>query len=456
MTEHSRPESGYERIKRLAREEGRNIPDLLALARQNDPFFMGSPAQVRKAEWFASLWERFDYATGVHIRRVHYQLVSQESPERWDGKPYENTEECWNYLSEASKFARYLGLVDPAAFVDRRNPEPRVFMEPRGLWEGETGWEYLLPEWYPPRVVVSASARMPEFWVTGYDYESFLQPYHVEIWAEKSTMNDVLVPLCDEHAVNLVSGLGEMSITSVVALLGRVAALEKPCRILYVSDFDPAGTNMPVSVARKIEYVIETFALGADVRLDPLVLTPGQASTYALPRTPIKETDRRKGNFEQIHGEGAVELDALEALHPGELRRVVEEGIAPFRDPDLEERVNEAEAGAQEALDAHAAVVLTPHREELSDILAEVAAVEGRYSGTLRRMDAELAPLRERMEAVRHAVQDEVSAMEPDLPLLPEGDPGLTTEHDGWLFDSDRDYFEQLDSYKRHQGKGTP
>jgi hypothetical protein len=85
---HAVEASGYEKISRLAKERGRNIPDLLALARKNDPYFVGSSAQMRQAVWFASLWERFGYTTGVHIRRVHYQLVSQESPEDFDGKPY--------------------------------------------------------------------------------------------------------------------------------------------------------------------------------------------------------------------------------------------------------------------------------------------------------------------------------------------------------------------------------
>ena len=86
--EDVREESGYERMKRLAKEEGRNVPDLLALAPKNDPYFVGSPAQMRKAEWFASLWESFGFTSGVHVRRVHYQLVSQESPVGFDGKPY--------------------------------------------------------------------------------------------------------------------------------------------------------------------------------------------------------------------------------------------------------------------------------------------------------------------------------------------------------------------------------
>src|ERR1700674_1807953 len=47
------------------------------------------------------------------------------------GKPYENTEECWGLLNLASKAARYLQLVNPAAFNDRRNPDPVVYASHR-------------------------------------------------------------------------------------------------------------------------------------------------------------------------------------------------------------------------------------------------------------------------------------------------------------------------------------
>jgi hypothetical protein len=121
--------SGYERIKQLAETRRVKVSDLLVLARQNDPFFAGSPASRAMAEWFATLWQRFGYSTGVHLRRVHYELVSQEKAHRrkHNGKPYENTENDWGYLGHAGKYARYLGLIDPAAFVDRRNPEPHLF-----------------------------------------------------------------------------------------------------------------------------------------------------------------------------------------------------------------------------------------------------------------------------------------------------------------------------------------
>jgi hypothetical protein len=50
-----------------------------------------------------------------------------------------------------------------------------------------------------------------------------------------------------------------------------------------------------------------------------------------LPRIPIKETEKRSEAFEQRHGEGATELDALEALHPGVLARILEQEIGRYR-----------------------------------------------------------------------------------------------------------------------------
>jgi hypothetical protein len=67
---------GYDAIKALAKARGVRVADLLVLAEKNDPFYAGSPAQRAKAEWFAELWRRFGYTSGVHLRRVHYRLVS--------------------------------------------------------------------------------------------------------------------------------------------------------------------------------------------------------------------------------------------------------------------------------------------------------------------------------------------------------------------------------------------
>jgi len=204
----------YEYIKQLARETGARVTDLIPLAPQNDPFYTGTPGDWALAEWFARLWQAFGYTTKVHIRRVHYQIISQ-SPQVVlpNGKPYENTEECWNLLNLASKAARYLHLVDPGAFNDRRNPDPLVYAEHQ-VYEPEVAT--LLKLW-------AGDLRLPMFPdLPDYHVRNFrgAQRYHLEVWCEKSTMNDVLAPLCQAYAANLQTGLGELSITATLAQRG--------------------------------------------------------------------------------------------------------------------------------------------------------------------------------------------------------------------------------------------
>jgi hypothetical protein len=132
----------YETIKEMAKEGGVTVADLCALSPKNDPFYTGRPSEVVAAEWFTRLWQKFGYGQGVHLRRVHYQIVSQNPPvARPDGSRYENTENCWDYLNEAAKWARYLRLVSPAAFVDRRNPEAVI----NAHWPEPDDWDYTDP-----------------------------------------------------------------------------------------------------------------------------------------------------------------------------------------------------------------------------------------------------------------------------------------------------------------------
>jgi hypothetical protein len=115
-------------IRRLAKRFGRPIKTLLALAPQNDPFYGGKAAQ-RDAAWFAELYKKHGFGTGVHLRRIHCVLVSQETPVKLrDGADYLNTVECWQKLCTASKAARYLELVPLDHFVDQRNAEAGIYL----------------------------------------------------------------------------------------------------------------------------------------------------------------------------------------------------------------------------------------------------------------------------------------------------------------------------------------
>lgn len=452
---------GYEDLKELALEQGVTIPDLLALARNNDPFFCGSPAQLDKAQWFAELWQRFGYSTGVHLRRVHYRLVSQHSPTMHDGTPYENTERCWGYLCDAGKFARYLGLVPVEAFEDHRNPAAQIMAWPR-YGEPEPDWSIEEPAWYLPEINADLGAglsfKLPEPDVNGYDYEAADQPFHVELWIEKSTMDDVLRPVCSALGVNLVTSLGFQSITSVVSLLKRIAEHDKPARIFYVSDFDPAGDGMPTAVARQVEYWLDDFAPDIDIKLTPLALTREQVRAYRLPRIPVKDSDKRKGAFEERYGEGAVELDALEALHPGALAGIVREALAPYRDMDLRRRLEIVKRAALRSVENEWQGETADERAALAALEAEALAIVDQYRSRLSALAAELAselaPVGVRLEAIWQAVQERIEGFDPELLDRPEPETEDTDESD-WLFDAGREYLDQLEIYQMYKTGGA-
>jgi hypothetical protein len=376
----------------------------------------------------------------------------------------------WKYLDECSKYARYLRLVPTDAIDDHRNPEPHIYMAPEELIRDPRVLLEALAEWSLPAIESDLGAlielSLPEVdEVIGYDYHATDQLYVLELWIEKSTMDDVLVPICEELHVNLVTSVGFQSITSVIKLLLRVAELGrmcqagKPVRIFYISDFDPAGDGMPVAVARQIEYWLPDYASGADIKLTPLALTREQVRDYELSGIPVKDTDPRKGRFEERYGEDAVELDALEALYPGVLAQVLRAAIEPYRDETLAERLHEAaeeaHEDAEEAWDAR----MAPYREELRGIAAEVRRLVAGYEERLRRLDdalqVELAPLHVRAARLRQAVEAVLTHFEVDLPERPGPEMNLVDEGD-WLFASDRDYFMQLEMYKaRKNGYGA-
>lgn len=429
-------EFDYASIKALAAERGESIRDLIALAPVNDPFYCGTRADISRAEWFAELWQRFDFPSGVHLRRIHYVLMSQDPPVLCrNGKPYENTEEDWTELAVASKAARYLGLVEIDAFDDRRNPPPVVNDEAH---DGFIGFS-------PENLNLYVALPAESSFTPGISVDNVLwcRRYHLEVWCEKSTMNDVLLPLCGEMHANLVTGLGELSITACDRLIRRLSSSSRrrPARIFYVSDFDPAGQSMPVAVARKLEFMVRKGARDLDIRLYPIVLTEEQIEEYRLPRVPIKESERRRETFESTRGAGATELDALEALHPGELEEIIRAHLERYRDSTIDDEIAELEGEMQSAADERAEHIYSQHAgdleaasQSLNELRKSVSAWNRRHSELASEIRAELEEAAEDL-ATRFDAPEEAEADELEDPLL----------------DTRRDYLEQLTHYHRFQ-----
>jgi hypothetical protein len=424
----------HQQIKELANATGRRTPDLLALSYHSDPFYAGVGFRAQAAEWFGGIW-RQHVGVSPHLRRIHYRLVSPPEGVRIllpDGREYQNTEKNWEYLCKASLAARYLGLIPFDGLIDRRNDEPIILANPA---ESE----------FTSNVSCSVSGddvdvdlpyfpSLPSFSLEGF---RTVQSFILEVWIEKSTQNDWLEPLCRRRGVNLVIGIGEQSETRSRELAFRAARAETPVRIIYLSDFDPGGRSMPKAVARKVEFTIAKFNLDVDLELIPLVLTPEQCREYRLPRTPIKDTEKRKDKFEQTFGVGATELDALEALHPGEMERLLEAEINNFLDRNLSRRVHREQSDYELSL------------EKIE------ASVREKYSGAIERLERRFDKIVESLQEWEEDAQDlwsditaELEQRQPDLSSVEIPRPDVPGKTDRFvLFASKRDYFTQLDHY---------
>ena len=294
----------YDDIVVDAREQGCRVSELLALSVGADPFYAGQPSRMRDGAWFADLWQRLGRPHGAHLRRLHYQLISQATPPTLpDGRPYENTEASWAFLNSASRNARYLGYISPTSLEDHRSAQPVLFATSRPTPAPEWAIDALDGYWNSPPALPSLDTAafdwdinltLPTPSIHGYGYDPADQPFHLEVWVEKSTVADVLSPICRRFGVDLVTGVGYLSITRVAEMLQRVAAHGKPARILYLSDFDPSGEGMPIQVARQSEFWLPDLAPDADLKLEPLVLTAEQVA--AMPchaRRSSPATSRR-------------------------------------------------------------------------------------------------------------------------------------------------------------------
>ena len=298
-----------------------------------------------------------------------------------------------------------------------------------------------------PRALLpwTGALTMPQVSVTGYEYEIADQPVLIEVWCEKSTMDDILVPLCARLGVNRASeAKGYESITHVVQLLRR--AERYPARrvvVLYISDNDHEGDNMPRSVARQAQFWAAKLGIDAEVLIHPIVLTDEQVKDYGLPQAPDSR-DRLR-----------TELDALEALHPGELARIVEAEVARWRDPELENALADADEDAQEQVSQ----AWENEIGEIGELSAELAAIRAEAEAIIAEYKPKFDELNQRLDDgpwqrltdLKERVTEAADA-DWELPDRPEAeDPEALDDRDEVLYDSERHWLDQLQAYRAHK-----
>jgi hypothetical protein len=320
--------------------DGLSMKDLTVLATQNDPFRVDTPAGHRDGEWLATHIEKLT-VLHIHLRGIHYVLIGVPKP---DGTPYTNTEADWLWVQgKAAKAARWLGYIPFDKITDERNAPPvvRIFEHPEPTSViSVAGVEITVPEELAPR---------PEL-----DDFRGIQPYKLVLFGEKTSLEEVLAPIADTRKADLYLPTGEASDTMIHQMARFGAEDGRPMVVFYLSDCDPAGWQMAVSVSRKLQgfKALEFPELDFEVR--PIALSPEQVREYGLPSTPLKDTERRADAWKTAMGVEQTEIDALATLRPDLLRKIVLDATREFYDPGLDDRVREArrdwEAEAQRVL----------------------------------------------------------------------------------------------------------
>jgi hypothetical protein len=436
MTRGTPPEEGAslrQVLEGACNESGCNLDALTVLSEQNDPYRLDSPAWHRDGAWLAAQLER---AVGserrIHWRGLHYAIVAAGDIEKPNGETYRNTHEDWRWLSEAAgKAARWLGYVDFERIIDNRNSDPIIYRKPKaslGSWISAE-LEFTLP---------AAEDIEPFVGVSGFEGR---QPYALAIFGEKASLAEVLLPLAQRYEADLYLPSGEISDTLLYRMARDAFEDGRPLAVFVLSDFDPSGSQMAVSIGRKLQALRDLKFPAVRFEVVPVALNAEQVRQLGLPSTPLKETERRADKWRAAFGVEQTEIDALATLQPRVLSQIVRNAIKPYFDETLAGRVAQARIqwreDAQQALD-----------EQIDD--DALAVIRERAAIRLEELEAELEAINEQL---RIATDGVIDLPEPVIPEPEIDDEGARQP----LVSSDWDWAEATRALKDRKtyGNGT-
>jgi hypothetical protein len=224
-------------------------------------------------------------------RSIHYKLLAKGVPtsKRKGGYIYGTRPGSSALLSKLLTDARSAGLIDPDDLDDGTRPSHQFV--PSG-----TVGKYV-------------NDTLDGLFVNYFSDIHADQPNHVELLVEKNT----IFPLIKNHVANKfrvpitsLRGYGSFPAARDVAERFKRSGKEKLV-IIYVSDLDPEGIDMPASWKK---YLLHDFGVEAEVYR--AVVTPEQVGKYKLPPdADVKLSSSRAKKFIQEYGDQCWELDSM-------------------------------------------------------------------------------------------------------------------------------------------------
>lgn len=448
-----------ETIKSYAKEHKCKAEDLIALAPQNDPFYIQSASKI-SAEWIYKIWKKEGEPT-KHPRGFHYRIMDKgyKMP---NGKAYLNTEECWNFLQDGFKYARLLDLIPYEKVLDHQNPDA----EETGYWEEHNEISYDSfnsgfqsfdeedsEEEYIQNIIENKGSNF------SIDYNStLLQHFYIEIWGEKSNIIPRSVATQFDATIR-PAGSGEFSLNMCYQALTTARRLGKPLFVFLLTDFDPKGNDMPKSVSRKIEYMAKQMDVTAFVK--QISLTKEQCIKYQLPGVPAK-IPKGEGTgakayrthtkiFNNAMGRESTEINALMERNEEAYEDEIHQAISPYYDDEMKDKLREMSRDIEEQIEAEIKSVIESNKKKIIEVAKNLTNAEEELDNFIEQKKEELGidglrgEYNELTEIDSEKIIDSVDVEFPEAEYDAPKDV---------LLDTNRDYFEQIQVYKENDIRG--
>lgn len=167
---------------------------------------------------------------------------------------------------------------------------------------------------------------------------------NIVLWMASPGLARLVLPVCLKRSVALVSVEGRPTADAVARFVDRTRGgsdgrgqSRRPTLDLCLSDLSPEGLAFSRELALLIRDKISPGGGGPDLRMARIGLSPRQVRDLGIPTIPEKARSKeekmeysRRVKPAGFDPERIVELDALEAYHPGGIAGFVEEVLARF------------------------------------------------------------------------------------------------------------------------------
>ena len=175
----------------------------------------------------------------IHLRGLHYAIVARGGVLKPNGEVYVNDDDNWMWLQATRSRPRVARLCP--VHRDHRRAQRRAGHPSQGMFEPETWVSVGLNVDIPDADDLRPTAGCDDF--VG------ASPTAWSIIGEKSSLGRSSCRLRRSFQADLYLPTGEISDTLIYQIASDAAADGRPLRVFYLSDFDPAGYEMPANVA---------------------------------------------------------------------------------------------------------------------------------------------------------------------------------------------------------------